>query len=175
LSSLKTTPIVLLLAALMASACTSAPTPTTTPPPTQALNTAVPTDTPTLPPAPTATVTQPPSAAEVGLTEAARQTASAPAPDGTPTDPVAEELAALAVDRFAREENISAQTIRVVEIETVVWPDASLGCGTPAPTPDGATAAPGIPGYRILVQVRPAGASATYHTDFIRVIRCDGE
>jgi hypothetical protein len=79
----------------------------------------------------------------------------------------------LALARFAREQGIDAERVRVVRVESVVWPDAALGCGTPAPTPDGATAAPGIPGYRVRVQVRPAGAAATYHTDFVRILRCD--
>lgn len=159
----------------MLGACGGDATPTNTPPPTQALNTAVPTSTATPPPPPTATVTFPPSAAEFVQTESAERTASAPAPTGTPSDPVAQELGELAIGRFAREQNLNPQSIRVVSIEAVVWPDASLGCGTPAPTPEGATAAAGIPGYKIRVQVRPAGAAATYHADFIRVIRCSDE
>jgi len=160
-------------AALMLSACGGSSAPTGTPPPTQALNTAVPTPTTTDAPAPTVTVTFPPSAAEFVQTESAQRTADAPiALIGTPVDPVAQELGALAVGRFAREEGFDLDAIRVVEIESVIWPDSSLGCGTAAPTPDGATAAVGIPGYRIRVQVRPAGAAATYHADFVRVIRC---
>ncbi len=162
-------------AALMLSACGAGDSaPTRTPPPTQALNTAVPTHTATDAPPPTVTVTFPPSAAEFVQTESAQHTAEAPAtPTGTPVDPVAQELAALAAGRFAREEGFDPDAIRVVEIESVMWPDATLGCGTPVPTPNGVTAAPGIPGYRIRVQVRPAGAAATYHADFIRIIRCD--
>jgi len=137
-------------------------------------NSAAPTPTATNAPPPTVTVTFPPSAAEFVQTESAQRTADAPsALTGTPVDPVAQELGALAIGRFSREEGFDLDTIRVVEIESVTWPDSSLGCGATAPTPDGATAAPGIPGYRIRVQVRPAGAAATYHADFVRVIRCD--
>jgi len=160
-------------AALMLSACGGESTPTDIPLPTQPLNTAIPTATATDAPIPTVTVTFPPSAAEFVQTESARHTAEAPALTGTPIDPVAQELGEVAIERFAREEGFAPATIRVVNIDSVVWPDASLGCGTPAPTPDGATPAAGIPGYRILVQVRPAGASATYHADFVRVIRCN--
>lgn len=169
------TGFLLACAALMLGACGGEGLPTPTPVPTQALNTAVPTATATVPRPPTATVTLPPSAAEFVQTEAAQSTASAPAPTGTPADPVAQELGALAVGRFAREEDLDPDTIRVVSIESVMWSDATLGCGTPAPTPNGATAAPGIPGYRIRVQVRPAGAAATYHADFVRVIKCNDE
>lgn len=159
----------------MLGACGGESLPTATPPPTQLLNTAAPTPTDTLAPPPTATVTFPPSAAEFVQTEAANQTASAPVPTGTPLDPVAQELGALAIGRFAREEGLDPDSIRVVDIDSVTWPDATLGCGTPVPTPDNATAPPGIPGYKIRVQVRPAGAAATYHADFVRVIRCNND
>ncbi|MCU0475627.1 MAG: hypothetical protein MUC99_05890 [Anaerolineae bacterium] len=169
-------PAVLLMTALLLAACAPAtPPPPTTLPPTQPLNTAAPTPTPTQPPAPTATVTLPPSAADIAQTQAAQRTLSAPAPLGTPTDPIAEELGALAVLRFAQEQDLAPERIRVVSVEAVTWPDSALGCTAQPPTPEGATAAPGIPGYRIRVQVRPAGASATYHTDFIRVLKCDAE
>jgi hypothetical protein len=88
---------------------------------------------------------------------------------------VAQELGALAVERFAREKDLDPQTIRVVSLESVIWPDASLGCNTPDATPNGATIVAGIPGYRIRVQVRPAGAAATYHADFVRIIKCSDE
>jgi hypothetical protein len=86
------------------------------------------------------------------------------------TDPAAAELAELARARAARELAADPRDLTLSEARAVLWPDGALGCvdeGTPIPT---ANPLDGIPGY--LFRLTLDEQTLTYHTDFIRVVRC---
>jgi hypothetical protein len=59
---------------------------------------------------------------------------------------------------------ISEGRIRVVSVEEVTWPDASLGC----PEPDKLYAQMLVPGYKIILRAK--GKDYEYHTDKNRVV-----
>jgi len=71
--------------------------------------------------------TQPVSVIEV-TKEAAMTT---PVPQPTPRSPGEAELIRLAMQDLAGRLDISLESIELVQFETVVWPDGSLGCPQP--------------------------------------------
>jgi hypothetical protein len=82
-------------------------------------------------------------------------------------DPIAAELVALAQRRLARDLDLPARRIRLVDVSPVHWTDSSLGC----PLPD-ANYAPGqYDGYRIVLEA--GDKEYIYHSDFDRVQPCD--
>lgn len=86
-------------------------------------------------------------------------------------DPAAAELAELARARAARELAANPDDLTLSEARAMVWPDGALGCveqGTAVPT---ANPLQGIPGY--LFRLTLDEQTLTYHTDFIRVVRCE--
>jgi len=91
---------------------------------------------------------------------------SAPTPGLLDADPVAAELVALAQRRLAEDLGLPQRRIQLIEVETMRWSDASLGC----PQPDQSYSEIEIPGYRIILQ---AGDNTyAFHTDFDRVLPC---
>jgi len=84
-------------------------------------------------------------------------------------DPVAADLAALAQRLLAEQRGLPVRRVQVVDVQTVVWPDTSLGC----PQPDQGYAQVMVNGYRIVVEV--AGEQVIFHTDFDRALRCAAE
>ncbi len=75
----------------------------------------------------------------------------------------------LAVERFAAEIGQPPESIELLGVEPVTWPDASLGC----PQPGKMYAQVLTEGYR--VELEAEGELAEYHTDRDQqVIRCRG-
>lgn len=158
-------PLALALAALLAG-CANSPTavaPTLTLiPPTLTL-------TPTRA-APTATRPPLTSPQDLAATRAVpTQTQGAPGASLLDVDPVAAELAALAQRLLAEQLDLPVRRVRIVDVQAVVWPDASLGC----PQPDQMYAQVLVNGYRIVVEA--AGEQVIYHTDFDRALRCSAD
>jgi hypothetical protein len=84
-------------------------------------------------------------------------------------DPIAAELVGVAQRALAEQLNLATRRIRLVEVQPVVWDDASLGC----PSPNVAYTQVEINGYRIVL--RAADQDYFYHTDFDRVFLCAAE
>ncbi len=76
-----------------------------------------------------------------------------------PVPPGAERIVAAVRADAARRSGQDPASVRLVSIETVEWPDTSLGC----PEPGKFYAQVITPGYRIVV--RAAGTDYDYHTD----------
>lgn len=93
----------------------------------------------------------------------------AASPLGRPTDlPArAQTIAAEARRDLAGRLNVATDAVKVVRVEAVDWPDASLGC----PQPGMMYAQVITPGYRLILEV--AGRTYTYHASESRVIACD--
>ncbi|MGC8836860.1 MAG: hypothetical protein ACP5UM_00470 [Anaerolineae bacterium] len=130
--------LALVLAAGLLAACA---------PPPRALPTASPVPTPT-PPEGTAEGEMPTPLAPSGLT--ARERAAAD----------------LCAATLAGQLAIPVETIQVLEVEAVEWPDTSLGC----PEPGMMYAQVITPGYR--VRLRAGEATYTLHTDGKRAVSC---
>lgn len=82
-------------------------------------------------------------------------------------DPDAEKIIQLAKESLARKFKVSEDQIHLFSIESMIWPDASLGC----PQAGMVYAQVLTPGYQILFEA--AGQSYSYHTDDVnRVILC---
>ncbi|MGI6208127.1 MAG: hypothetical protein ACOYEW_07915 [Anaerolineae bacterium] len=79
-----------------------------------------------------------------------------------------ERMASLAQADLARTLGLSPDEVEVIKVESVQWPDASLGC----PEPGKVYAAVITPGYRIILQA--AGRRYEYRSDRRRVRRCLG-
>jgi len=80
----------------------------------------------------------------------------------------AQALFARAREDLTRRTGLSHQAIRLVSVESVQWPDASLGC----PQPDRMYAQVITPGFRVVL--RAAGEVYTYHADRgERLILCE--
>jgi hypothetical protein len=82
-----------------------------------------------------------------------------------------------AVDAFAAELEVLPESIRVVEVTAVDWPNSALGC----PKPGEHYLPVIIPGYIVKLEAGEDAeyATATYHTSDgtvgpLRVVRCDG-
>ena len=84
-----------------------------------------------------------------------------PTPEATePTPPPeAEQVVRLAVEDLAERLDLSPEQIRLVSVEAVDWPDASLGC----PQPGMMYAQVITPGYRITLEAEEE--TYEYHTD----------
>lgn len=92
----------------------------------------------------------------------------AAAPEIVATPALAPEMAAIAtasIDFAAATLGLAPDTLRVIAVEAVNWPDAALGC----PQPDMIYAAVITPGYRVVLAT--ADATLVVHTDS----RLDGE
>jgi len=157
---------VLSAAVFVLAACS--PGGTAAPEPTQALIPATETPIPQLvPPTVTPEATLPRPGDIAAPTASPTPAGDSSATVSVETDPVASELAALARRRVAQELNLPAQRVQLVEIQSVVWSDASLGCPVAGQTyPLGE-----VDGYRIVLS---AGDREYYfHTDFDRALPCD--
>jgi hypothetical protein len=85
---------------------------------------------------------------------------------GRSVDDVVNLAKANAADRAG----VPVEQVGVVSVESVDWPDASLGC--PSATPHLVYAQVMTPGY--IVQLDAAGQPMTYHTDSgLRAIPCE--
>jgi hypothetical protein len=81
-------------------------------------------------------------------------------PDVTTTpDPNAQILIQIAKKSLAQKLKINVDQIQLSKIETVIWPDASLGC----PQPRIMYAQVVTPGYKFLLEAN--GQTYPYHTD----------
>ncbi len=78
---------------------------------------------------------------------------------GPPVPPGAEQIVAAVRADAARRSGLSPDQVRLVRVEAVDWPDASLGC----PEPGKFYAQVITPGYKITV--RAGGSDYEYHTD----------
>jgi hypothetical protein len=83
-------------------------------------------------------------------------------------DPVAADLADLAIERVAAELDLPEARIRVVSARPMVWDDASLGC----PVEGEFYALQVIEGYRIVVEA--AERQYVFHSNFDRLVMCEG-
>jgi hypothetical protein len=81
-----------------------------------------------------------------------------------------QRLVELAEEDLARRQDLSVSRIRLISIEAVEWPDASLGC----PRPGMMYAQVVTPGFLIVLEA--AGQSYEYHTDRnCAVVMCQGD
>jgi len=81
-------------------------------------------------------------------------------PDASPSaDSTLQAMIERAKGELARQPDMEASQITVLEAEAVEWPDASLGC----PQPDMMYAQVITPGYRIVLEA--GGKAYEYHTD----------
>jgi len=85
---------------------------------------------------------------------------------GLPTG--SEESIALAREDLAQRLGLTPEAIRLVSVEAVDWPDASLGC----PQPGMMYAQVITPGYRIILSA--SGENYEYHTSLRGVVFCEG-
>ncbi len=81
-------------------------------------------------------------------------------------DPVAAELIALARRQVVRLYGATDADVRLVDVASVTWPDAALGC----PQPNTQYPAGSHDGYRIVLAA--GAAQYIYHTDFDHVVEC---
>lgn len=65
--------------------------------------------------------------------------------------------------------DLSVEDVKLLDFETALWPDASLGCAVPSPD-GGAAGNAAVPGLKIFLMAR--GEPYTYHTDSTRVAAC---
>ena len=84
-------------------------------------------------------------------------------------DPVAAELVALARRQVARLYNLPEADVRVIDVASVAWPNAGLGC----PQPGASYAAGHHDGYRIVLA--SGETQYIFHTDFDHVVECAAE
>ncbi len=89
-------------------------------------------------------------------------------PQGVPTVPdEAQEIVAQAQKDLAERLNIAQDSVSVVRIEAVQWPDAGLGC----PKPGMAYATVITPGY--LLVLKAGDREYTYHTGRNNLVLCE--
>jgi hypothetical protein len=81
-------------------------------------------------------------------------------------DPVAADLAALAIARIAGERDLPQARVRVISARPMVWDDASLGC----PVEGEFYALQLVEGYRIVVEA--AERLYIFHSNFDRLVLC---
>lgn len=140
---MKTIATLILLAGLLLTAC-------------QPMNAAAAepdSDTPRLPPPAPAEATQEPLA---------------PPRADTPS-PAAQEMARLSREDLSQHLGLDIEEIKLLEVEAVTWPDASLGC----PQPEKVYAEVLTPGF--FVRLEAQGQQYLYHTDETSiVILCTG-
>lgn len=141
----------LTLAGVLVAGCASGPAVSVTPTPS-----------PTAPSAATAT-----SVPVVPVTP----TFTPAAPDGREVfaDPLAEEAYLWARQDLAGWLEVDPETIELVELTIVVWPDTSRGC----PQEGWDYEHVEVPGYRLVLQVDDE--TYYYHADFSSGVRCDAE
>lgn len=152
---------------LLASGCAPEVQPTNAPTLTLIPSTATPTPT-SIPPTPTLQSLTSPQ--DLQLTAAPTRTLTV-SEDQTlaDVDPVAFELIGVAQRALGQQLNLPTRRVVLEDIQTVTWPDSSLGC----PQPDIQYQRTQVNGYRIVLT---AGQNNyIYHTDFDRVFLCDAE
>lgn len=80
-------------------------------------------------------------------------------PVPTPLDPSVDKIVRQAKNDVAQHLGVDAAQIELLEVTSVTWPDASLGCPQPGKDyPEGMT-----PGYRILLKT--GGQQYEYHSN----------
>lgn len=82
------------------------------------------------------------------------------------SNPNAAKLTAQAQAQLAQKLNVASNTIKVVSVEPVEWPDGSLGC----PKPGLSYIQVITPGYKIVLEAK--GKTYEYHTSNNRVVDC---
>ena len=89
------------------------------------------------------------------------------------SDPIVQKIMQIATDDLAKKLRINKNQIRLSSIESVNWPDSSLGC----PQAENSYLQVITPGYKLIFEVN--GKIYSYHTDNKeRVVLCanpDGE
>lgn len=94
---------------------------------------------------------------------------SQPQPSPTPSQE-AREAVELARKDLSQRENLDPREIVLLEVETVLWRDTSLGC----PEPGKAYAQVITPGFRVLLS--HAGGQYEYHSEGAkRVVLCQSK
>jgi len=96
----------------------------------------------------------------------------APIPEPTGTAPPGEAEAAIRLARqdLAQSLDLATEAVRLISVEVVEWPDASLGC----PQPGIMYAQVVTPGFRVVLEV--GGQTYEYHTDAGRfVVLCGAD
>ncbi len=85
----------------------------------------------------------------------------------TSLSPEGRQLLNRARQEVAQKAGVDPTEVTVVQVESVDWPDSSLGC----PEPGRAYSQVVTPGYRFLLQAK--GQSYDYHTDMgYRLVLC---
>ena len=84
-------------------------------------------------------------------------------------DEIKDNLVLLAKADLASRLNISTDNIQIISIETVTWPDTSLG----VPDPDMMFAQVLTPGF--VIELEANGTRYTYHTDQSRVVYAENK
>lgn len=75
-----------------------------------------------------------------------------------PLDPILEKIVAQAKDDLAKRSGISVDQITLVQVQTVTWPDGSLGCPQPG------MMYPQVLVDGLLIQLRAKGDVYEYHS-----------
>lgn len=120
---------------------------------------------------PTATIAAP--TATITLTEGPTSAAPTAPPDALPTPAVsgldADTVSQMAVEMLARQLQIDAATLQVVDVSSIDWPTSALGC----PSPDRPAMQVIVPGYRI--QLSDGNQLYSVHTSAagLPMIWCD--
>jgi hypothetical protein len=84
-------------------------------------------------------------------------------------DPIAGELARLAIERVATELDLPQTRVEIVSAEPMVWEDASLGC----PFEGQFYALQMVEGYRFVIEA--AGNRYEFHSNYDRLVLCDSD
>ena len=136
-------------------------------PPTRPIQPLQPTTAPTRAPQPTAAPTRAPLPTVVSpISPLPRPMKPSAPPTSLPgsravqpgTDPVALQETNAAIDDLSKRTGIPKSDIKVVSVEAVQWPDASIGC----PQPDRMYAQVVTPGYLIILEA--GGQMYEYHS-----------
>lgn len=104
-----------------------------------------------------------------GETEMPTPTVPAPEATETPRPSAGERMVELARRDLARRLDLDAAEVRVMSVEAVDWPDASLGC----PQPGMAYTQVVTPGFRVVLEAE--GRTYEYHTDRGRLMVLCGD
>ncbi len=84
-------------------------------------------------------------------------------------DPIAGELAQLAVQRVATDLDLPQTRVRIVSAEPMLWEDASLGC----PFEGQFYALQIVEGYRFVIEA--AGNRYQFHSNYDRLVLCESD
>jgi hypothetical protein len=156
---------------LVCAACT--PSQPAAPPPTLTLIAATATHTPT-PVTPTVTPQNLPGPSDLVTPRSQDGSVSTSTPANTletllQSDPIAADLASLALRRIADQLDVPPFRVRIIEVTPYEWLDSSLGCPLPGQT----YAEVDVIGYRIVLFA--GGNQYIFHSDTEQLVACDEE